>query len=74
MHDPPDERMKVELPFIEQLRGLEWNYLPGDTRVPYLTEQEPFREVLRLGPLREAARRINVDDQGSVRVGRRVDQ
>ncbi|MFP4343723.1 MAG: type I restriction endonuclease [Anaerolineales bacterium] len=28
------ESVKVELPFIEQLQALGWDYLPGDVAVP----------------------------------------
>jgi type I restriction enzyme R subunit len=42
----------VELPFIEQLQAMGWDYLPGDTGVPYLTERENFRQVLLTGRLR----------------------
>jgi len=44
----------VERPFIEQLQTLGWDYLEGDTGVPYLTERESFRQVLLTGRLRVA--------------------
>ena len=44
----------VELPFIEQLQQMGWDYLEGDTGVPYLTEQENFRQVLLTGRVRVA--------------------
>jgi type I restriction enzyme R subunit len=79
MIEPPEERTKVELPFLEQLNMLGWDYLPGDTEVPYLTERESFREVVLPGWLREAVRRINVHDSGEpwldeVRVNEAVGQ
>ncbi len=60
----PNEYTEVEQPLIAQLEGLGWQHLPGDVDVPYLTEREGFRQVLLLGRLREAIRRINVDDAG----------
>jgi len=54
----------VERPFIEQLRQMGWDYLPGDKDVPYLTERENFRQVLLVGRLREALARINLDESG----------
>lgn len=59
-----DERTKVEIPLIEQLESLGWEHLEGDIDVPYLTERESFREVLLKERLKEAIRRINLDDDG----------
>ena len=42
----------VELPFIEQLQQMGWDYLEGDTDVPYLTERENFGQVLLTGRVR----------------------
>ncbi len=39
------EYTHVELPFIRQLQALGWDYLEGDTGVPYLTERENFRHL-----------------------------
>jgi len=39
----------VEKPFCEQLKGMGWDWLEGDTDVPELTERENFREVLLKG-------------------------
>ena len=58
------EYLHVERPFIEHLQRLGWDYLPGDTGVPYLTERESFRQVLLVGRLRDALRRINLDQSG----------
>ncbi len=58
------EYRKVEHPFIRQLQALGWDYLKGDTGVPYLTERESFRQVLLTDRLRDALRRINRDDAG----------
>lgn len=40
------EYTQVERPFIEQFRSMGWDYLPGDTGVPYLAERENFLQVL----------------------------
>ncbi len=58
------EYVKVEKPFIEQLQALGWDYLLGDTQIPYLTERESFRQVLLTDRLRAALKRINPDDAG----------
>jgi type I restriction enzyme R subunit len=58
------EYIQVERPFIEQLQALGWDYLEGDTDVPYLTERETFRQVLLTGRLRQALVCINLDESG----------
>ncbi len=47
-----NEYTQVEQPFIQQLQQLGWDYLEGDTDVPYLTERETFRQVLLTGRAR----------------------
>jgi type I restriction enzyme R subunit len=64
MYSKLDERTKVELPLIEQLKQMGWEHLEGDIDVPYLTGRQNFREVLLTGRLRQAVRRINLDDHG----------
>ena len=64
MAPPPDEKTYVEIPFIEQLTGLGWEHLEGDTDVPYLTERESFREVVLKNRLCKALMEINRDDEG----------
>lgn len=59
-----NERELVELPLVEQLTGLGWQHLSGDTGVPDNTERESFRETLLKGRLRAALRRINTTDDG----------
>lgn len=61
----PDERTKVEMPLVEQLQGMGWTHITGDIDVPYLTEREKFTEVILLKRLREAIRRINLDEHGN---------
>ncbi len=51
---PGPEYTQVELPFIEQLQALGWDYLEGDTQAPDFTERTSFRQVLLTGRLREA--------------------
>ncbi len=60
----PDEKTYVELPFIEQLKGMGWQHIEGDIDVPYLTERESFRDVLLTGRLRKAVRAINLTEDG----------
>jgi len=64
MAPPLDEKTCVEIPFIEQLKGLGWEYIEGDIDVPYLTERESFRDVLLRNRLRKALMEINRDDEG----------
>lgn len=68
MAQTPDEKTYVEIPFIEQLKGMGWDHIEGDIEgdidVPYLTERESFRDVLLTGRLRKAIKRINLDDEG----------
>ena len=59
-----DERHFVELPLIAQLTALGWQHLEGDVFVPDLTERANFGEVLLETRLRDAIRRINVDEDG----------
>ena len=64
MAQTPDERTYVEIPFIEQLKAMDWDYIEGDIDVSYLTERESFRDVLVTGRLRKAIKKINLDDEG----------
>ena len=41
-----------------------WEHIEGDIDVPYLTERESFRDVLLTGRLRDAIKKINLDDGG----------
>ena len=52
----------VERPFCEQLQGMGWEWLQGDTDVAELTERENFREVLLKGRLVAALRKLNLRD------------
>ena len=40
MAQSPDEKTYVEIPFIEQLKRMDWDHIEGDIDVPYLTERE----------------------------------
>jgi type I restriction enzyme R subunit len=62
----PSEYSRVELPFIEQLRGMDWQHVEGDTDVPGLspTGRESFRDVLLVDRLKAALKRINLDESG----------
>ena len=54
MAQHPDEKSYVGIPFIEQLKGLDWQHLEGDIDVPYLTERDSFRDVLLTNRLKSA--------------------
>ncbi len=64
MAKPRVEKIYVEMPFIDQLKGMDWGHIEGDIDVPYLTERERFRDVLLTGRLRKAIKKINLDDEG----------
>jgi len=64
MPETANERTIVELPLIDQLKRMGWGHLEGDIDVPYLTERESFREVVLVKRLRDALRRINLDESG----------
>ncbi len=64
MQDTLNEYTEVELPLIEQLSSMGWQYIEGDTNDPTRTERERFRDVLLLDRLRHAIRRINLDPDG----------
>ena len=51
-----------EKPFCEQLKSIGWQWLEGDTDVPYLTERENFREVLLKTRLAAALHKLNLRD------------
>ncbi|HUX85998.1 MAG TPA: type I restriction endonuclease [Chloroflexota bacterium] len=60
----PNESTEVERPLIQQLVGLGWAYLAGSLDDPAFTERQNFKEVLLTDRLREAIRRINLDEDG----------
>lgn len=64
MTSTDNEKTLVELPFIEQLKGLGWKHSRGDEDVPYLTGRDSFREILLKDRLREAIQRINPGEDG----------
>ncbi len=63
-HPASVESTQIERPFICQLQQPGWDTLEGDTGVPYLTERRTFRQVLLVERLREALRRVNLDEAG----------
>ena len=64
MTSGPREYTAVEQPLIEQLKGMDWQYLQGDLYVPAFTERESFREILLRNRLSGALKRINLTDFG----------
>ncbi len=60
----PNEYTEVERPLLDQLCRMGWSYLQGNLDYPQHTFREHFREVLLRGKLKEAIRRINLDEQG----------
>lgn len=64
MAQAPDEKTYVEIPFNCSIKGMGWDHIEGDIDVPYLTERESFRDVLLTGRLRDAIKKINLDDGG----------
>ena len=43
MAQTSDDKTYVEIPSIEQLKGMGWDHIEGDIDVPYLTERETLR-------------------------------
>jgi type I restriction enzyme R subunit len=66
MIQTPDEKTYVEIPFIEQLKGMGWEHIEGDINVPYLTERESFRDVLLTDRLRKALIRGRSDNHSEL--------
>lgn len=58
------EYERVELPLVEQLKGLGWSHIEGSKSDPGATRRESFREVFLEGRLRDTIRRINLDPAG----------
>lgn len=52
----------VERPFCEQLAGMGWQWIEGDTQVAEFTERPNFREVWLRGRLEAALQRLNLRD------------
>ncbi|MGX4657377.1 type I restriction endonuclease subunit R [Micromonospora sp. SCSIO 07396] len=60
------EYERVELPLVTQLRGMGWRHVEcTQSSPPGVTGRESFRDVLLLGRLGAALRRINLDDDGN---------
>lgn len=55
----------VERPFIDQLLAMGWQFTTGNPMDPSATGRNSFREVLLDSDLRQALRRINLDDNGN---------
>ena len=53
-----------EKPTIDQLQSMGWEYIEGDEEVAESSERENFKQVLLTQRLREAIRKINVDENG----------
>jgi type I restriction enzyme R subunit len=62
---PLDERYAVELPLIEQLKGLGWAAVEGDIDVPDFSERQSFRQVILPGRFRAAIKKINKGPDGA---------
>src|SRR4051812_30160656 len=58
------ELVEVEQPFGAQLASMERLHLVGSKWDPTASERESFREVLLVGRLRDALRRINLGRDG----------
>lgn len=60
----PNEYTEVERPLLEQLGRMGWGFHQGDLDYPQHTFRQHFREVLLRGKLKDAIRRVNLDEQG----------
>ena len=61
----PNEYTEVELPLINQLTQMGWTHIQGSKWEPAASDRESFRDVVLSSHLRNALRRINVDDDGN---------
>lgn len=59
MPQDENELTKVELPFIEQLKTMDWGYIKGDVDVPSFTERADFGETLLVERLKKALKNLN---------------
>lgn len=59
---PGPEYREVELPFIQQLQSMGWEYVEGSLEDPAITGRGTFAQVFQEGVLREQLRRINRRD------------
>ena len=59
---PGPEYIDVELPFIQQLRRMGWEYVEGSVDDPAVTGRDSFAQVIQEGVLREQLHRINLRD------------
>lgn len=58
------EYSRVELPLVEQLKGLGWSSIEGSKSDPEVTGRGSFRAVFLEGRLRSALKRINLGRNG----------
>ncbi len=56
------EYKEVELPFIQHLQGMGWEYIEGSLENPAATGRDSFAQVIQERVLREQLRRINLRD------------
>ena len=61
MAQTPDEKTYVEIPFIEQIKGMGWDHIEGDIDVPYLTERETLGIEEKQLTVREDTRIKKID-------------
>jgi type I restriction enzyme, R subunit len=54
-----DEELKVELPAIQQLQSLGWQYLHGSELSPETPERDYFKDVVLHSRLSDAVKRLN---------------
>lgn len=59
------EYTQVELPFIDQLVQMGWKHTTGATDHASADGRESLRDVLLVGEVRDALRRINLDPNGA---------
>ncbi len=63
MAQTPDEKTYVEIPFIEQLKGMDWDHIEGDIDVPYPCRRAILRQT-QTPEKRPHARLVNRQSQG----------
>ncbi len=62
----PNEYTEVELPLLRQLLAMgSWSHIEGSKTDPAVSERDSFRDVVLTSRLRDAIRRVNLDDDGN---------
>ncbi|QIR40296.1 type I restriction endonuclease subunit R [Tolypothrix sp. PCC 7910] len=65
MSQQTPEYIHVEMPTIQQLISMGWQYIEGSWDNPAITERDNFKQVLLTQRIKAAIKRINLDENGN---------